>query len=228
MRRKKVANYVKNKIEDSFQRRYGTINVFIKDSILNDVNLKDVFAKIQILLPSHIIDLVSDMYIGDFDFLRERSINASFLDGAIYISSEQDSEDDMLDDIIHEFAHAIEEKYGWIVYEDGNLHFEFLRRRLGLERVLKAHGFDTDSVDFKNIEFDQDFDDFLYREVGYEKLSKLISGLFVNPYSPTSLREYFASGFEEFYLGDRGYLMKVCPYIYKKVLILHEGQEDEF
>ena len=46
--------------------------------------------------------------------------------------------------------------------------------------------------------------------------------LFVDPYSPTSLREYFASGFEEFYLGDRLYLQKICPYIFKKVLQLHE------
>lgn len=227
MSRKKVVNYVKTRSEDSFQRRHGATNVFIKDPLSNDINLESVFTKIQALLPTHILNLADDVYVGDFDFLKDRAINASFLDGAIYISNEQDNESDLLDDVVHEFAHAIEEKYGWFVYEDGNLHFEFLRKRAALERVLKSHGFETSEYIFKNIEFDENFDDFLYREVGYEKLNKFINGLFVNSYAPTSLREYFASGFEEFYLGDRGYLRKLCPYIYEKVYTLHEGETDE-
>ena len=33
---------------------------------------------------------------------------------------------------------------------------------------------------------------FLYKTVGYEKLSSMIEGLFISAYAPTSLEEYFA------------------------------------
>jgi len=44
-----------------------------------------------------------------------------------------------------------------------------------------------------------------------------VNGLFPNAYSPTSIREYFASGFEEYFLGDRNYLKKVSPVLYRKI-----------
>ena len=58
---------------------------------------------------------------------------------------------------------------------------------------------------------------FLYEDVGYEKLTFLTMGLFVSPYAITSLREYFARGLEEYYLGDRKYLTNVSPSVYNKI-----------
>jgi hypothetical protein len=46
-------------------------------------------------------------------------------------------------------------------------------------------------------------------------------GLFVSAYACTSLREYFANGFEEFYLGDRNYLNTISPKLYSKIKNLH-------
>ena len=40
----------------------------------------------------------------------------------------------------------------------------------------------------------KEFDNFLYKKIGYDKLSLLTSGLFLSPYSITTIREYFASG----------------------------------
>jgi len=42
-------------------------------------------------------------------------------------------------------------------------------------------------------------------------------GLFVSPYAATSLREYFAIGFEEYHLKDRVYLKKISPKLYFKI-----------
>ena len=55
-------------------------------------------------------------------------------------------------------------------------------------------------LDFLDSEFDQEMDDFLYKEIGYDNLNYLINGLFLNPYAVTSIREYFASGLEKYFL----------------------------
>ena len=132
-----------------------------------------------------------------------------------------------MDDIVHELAHAVEEKYNYLVYGDGFLEREFTIKRKKLENILKHYNVDTEHVDFYNVNYDEDFDDFLYQEVGYEKLSGMITNIFLDPYSLTSLREYFATGFEKFYIGNRLYLKEVCPYLYKNILFLHEGRFEE-
>ena len=70
-----------------------------------------------------------------------------------------------------------------------------------------------------NPEYDFDFDQFLLKDVGYEKLSKIVSGIFISPYAPTSLREYFATAFTEFYLNpnEHGFLKKIAPALYNKL-----------
>ena len=53
------------------------------------------------------------------------------------------------------------------------------------------------------------------------------AGLFVRPYASISLREYFATGFTEFYLypDSHGYISKVSPELYKKLVQLHKMDE---
>ena len=66
-------------------------------------------------------------------------------------------------------------------------------------------------------------DNYLYKEVGYDRLNFIVSsyGLFTSAYPATSLREYFASGFEYYFLEDPSYLAKISPILYKKVEELH-------
>ena len=47
-------------------------------------------------------------------------------------------------------------------------------------------------------------------------------GLFTSAYSATALREYFANGFEYFFLDDRSYLAEICPTLYNKIKELHQ------
>ena len=69
------------------------------------------------------------------------------------------------------------------------------------------------------MKYDYEFDQFLYKDIGYAKLSQILNGLFISPYSPTSLREYFATGFTEFYLhpNDHTFLKQVSPALYAKL-----------
>ena len=68
-------------------------------------------------------------------------------------------------------------------------------------------------------EYDYEFDEFLLKDIGYDKLSSIVSGLFISPYAPTSLREYFATGFTEFYLNpnEHTFLKQLTPALYNKL-----------
>ena len=68
-----------------------------------------------------------------------------------------------------------------------------------------------------NLEYDKEFDDFLFKEVGYEKIRNLAPTLFVRPYAATSLREYFATGFEEYYLKGPEQVKKISLQLYRKI-----------
>ena len=66
---------------------------------------------------------------------------------------------------------------------------------------------------------------YLYKEVGYDRLNFIVSsyGLFTSAYAATALREYFASGFEYYFLDDRNYMCKICPVLCKKIKEIHEN-----
>jgi hypothetical protein len=68
------------------------------------------------------------------------------------------------------------------------------------------------------VEYDSKLDLFLYKEIGYGNLCSMTMGLFVSPYGATSLREYFANGFEEFFSGDREYLKRISPELFNKLM----------
>jgi hypothetical protein len=81
---------------------------------------------------------------------------------------------------------------------------------------------------FSEIEYNKEFDNFLLNTVGYDKLNVICSGLFINAYAPTSLREYFATGFVDFYMNsdDHTSLKMVSPEIYEKLLLLNQENVD--
>ena len=81
----------------------------------------------------------------------------------------------------------------------------------------------TDKQRFMDMEYEQEFDEYLFNDVGYDKLSEILKGVVVTPYAVTSLREYFATAFTEFYLhpDSHNYLKKVSPEVYKKLVELH-------
>ena len=159
--------------------------------------------------------------VGWFKEFEERGINAFYADATLYISNEQDDEKDMLDDIVHEIAHSLEGAYGYEIYGDQLLKKEFLNKRQKLWEILWAHGYKTQESFFADIEYSEEFDSFLLNTVGYDKLSFLMQGLFLSPYSATSLREYFASGFTEFFIeSEYKFFKDMCPVLYNKIFLL--------
>ena len=220
----KAVNYVKKQNNNLSEYKIGPLHIIVKDQISNDIDLKHVFEHVNNLIPNHILQLVDMVYIGSFNIFKDKEVNAIFADDALYISEKQDDEEDLLDDIVHELVHAAEKRYGDLIYGDGNIEKEFLLKRSKLKKVLEHQNYDINQYNFYESEYDEEFDLFLYKEVGYDALRLMSVNLFVDPYAPTSLREYFASGFEQFYIGDKRFLKEISPYIYKKLVFLHEGE----
>jgi len=203
------------------------IHVYFKDPLLNDeIDTEHVISKVEETLPSHLLSEIEMMIVGWFEEFEERKLNAFYKDGTLHISNAQDDEMDMYDDIVHEVAHSIETPLGYIIYGDEKIKNEFLRKRKYLHNILNSYGFEAPLSPFMNPEYDKEFDLFLYEKVGYDKLTNLTRGLFISPYATTSLREYFASGFTEYYLdSNHNYLKNVSPELYKKLLLLQEPEK---
>ena len=98
-----------------------------------------------------------------------------------------------------------------------------------LYRILWEMDFKAPKSFFQNVEFDREFDEFLHQKVGYDILRTAIQGLFISPYAATSLREYFATGFTDFYMdSDHKYLKTVSPVLYEKIIMLQDEENLDF
>lgn len=220
--RQRLEEYIKNSATKSLNERreyqmFGTIDVFIKDPLPAEVDLTNIIRNLEMRIPNHLVKDVDTVYVGQFEELNIRQVQAAYLDGAIYVTNQQDNAEDMMDDLIHEFAHAAENTHGYEIYGDGQVEREFLGKRKRLFNILKAEGYDVSLLDFIQSEHTQEMDNFLYDVVGYDKLHSLAMGLFLSPYGATSLREYWANAFEHYYMDDRQYVQQISPRVYEKL-----------
>ena len=190
------------------------IDVFIKDRLPEGIDAEFVFNYVSSRLPAHLIDGVDIIYIGEFPKMKQRGINAYYEDGAIYVTNDQSNDMDMIDDIIHEIAHACEEMYMDQVYGDGMIVREFTSKRNNLAVILQDLYDVPENFTYK-VEYDKQIDDFLQNEIGYDILNQLVTGIFPSAYAATSVNEYFARGFEEFFIGDRKNLKNTCQVLYR-------------
>jgi hypothetical protein len=213
-----VSNYIKESLKSSSEKLlFNKIIVFVKDPLPKDVNIDYVLSSIEKRIPEHLIYAIDMVYIGQFEEFEKRDTNAAYKDGALYITNEQSDDDDMIDDIVHEMAHACEETYSSLIYSDGMIQDEFIGKRKRLYEILKVEGYEVSLEDFLNTEYSEKFDLFLYEDVGYDKLTFFTMGLFVSPYGATSYREYFANGFEHYFLTDPQYVKVISPAVYDKI-----------
>ena len=201
---------------------YGDILVFVKDPLEGGVNLSSCLEQIQLAIPPALVYGLDSIIIGIFPEFEEREINAFYRDGAIYITSDQSNDEDFIDDVIHEIAHLVEKNYGALIYEDQKVMREFLGKRQRLFYLLKAEGFNVLPKDFMETEYSQEFDMYLFHEIGYPLLAQLTVGLFLTPYGITSLSEYFAEGFDHYFSKDRKYVKSISPTCYGKIEELRE------
>jgi len=213
-----VSSYIKNSLNESSQKSLiNNIYTFIKDPLPEEFDLEHVLQVVRDTVPEHLVYGLESIYIGQFEELTSKDMNAVYKDGAIYATNEQSNEDDLIEDIVHEIAHLVEERLGEQIYDDRSIVDEFLGKRQRFREIMKSEGHDIPSEYYYDLEYDKKFDEFLYKTVGYEKLTYLTMGLFVSPYGATSLREYFANAFQHYFLGEINYVKKISPSVFQKI-----------
>ena len=210
--------YIKNKQESKNHFKAFGIEVWVKDSPPESVSVKSTVKTLVSIVPKKLLSNIRFIHIGDFKELNDRKIQALYRDSTIVCTNKQSSNEDLLDDLVHEVAHSVEEIYGANIYSDKQVEKEFLAKRKKMWISLKNQGFEMELDKFLNVKYNKKFDMFLYKKVGYPLLSSILSNLFYSPYGATSLREYFANGFEAFFMKrDIARLKNISPVLIKKI-----------
>ena len=218
-----MREYILERVKNTTRNfRLGGIEVEEVDPLPDNINLDHILKAIENNFPSHYFNGVKGIKINHLEDFDKREVNALYRDGYLYITNQQDDGEDIVNDIIHEFAHHMETLYSEKIYGDESIKKEFLKKRKQLKQEIQAEGYWVDEYDFEDLKFSTSFDKFLYKRVGKNLLRMLTSGLFIRPYASVSLREYFATGFEAYYLGKRDDLKKISPFLYLKIDELHK------
>jgi hypothetical protein len=205
------------------KKEYSIFNhtvVIVKDPLPKEVNMTNVIKTIEKRIPRYLMSEVDAVYVGDFPEINMREVESVYMNGAIFISNKQASEDMMASSIMHEIAHSVEETFEQDIYGDMEIIDEFRVKRKMLRQLLEKQNIKCNSILFLNTSYSEELDNFFYKTVGYEMLSKLTTGLFASPYACTSLREYFGNGFEIYFNGERNYLEKISPKLWIKINML--------
>jgi hypothetical protein len=213
-----------NRMKDHY--KVSSVDVFVKDALPEEISASFVFDYISARIPLYLMKNVEIIYVGKFPEMEEREVNAYYENDAIYVTNDQDDEMDMIEDIIHEISHAVENYNQEFIYGSGALQREFIAKRRRLSSLL-SQKFDVPSDFDINFEYDRAIDNFLFRDVGYDILNQICVGIFPSGYAATSLSEYWAKGFEELFIGDRSDLRSLCPVLYKTLTTLIKELKDE-
>ena len=204
----------------------------VSHPVPSHLNLDYVFKELSRLVPKHLFRGLDSIYVGQFSFLADRELNAMYKDGALFLTNEQDNESDMLDDLVHEVAHLVEDENRALIYSDKQVEREFLSKRRSLYHTLEEdkemfQSYYPNYADFINPNYDRQFDAFLYKVIGYDNLAIITANLFYSPYGATSLREYFANGFEAYFFHrDASRVKSISPFLYKKITDLEVLDEN--
>jgi len=198
---------------------FRDIPVYIKDPLPDNIDILEVLGEVEDKVPVRLTDGIEGFYVGFFKEFSERNINAMYRDGAVFVTNKQDNNDDMIDDLIHEIAHAVEDLHAEFIYSDSRIQNEFIGKRVRLRDMLREYGYleDHGDIDFEELEYNSELDDYLYKKLGYEKLETFTNGLFITPYATIGVREYFATAFEDCLLKNPSYVKKISPMAYRKI-----------
>lgn len=200
------------------------VPIVVKDALESkEWGVEDFIGDIEDMIPRHLLKDVEMIYIGEFPSLKDK--NAMYADGAIYVTNKEPTAYDMLENVIHELAHSLEERYNGIIYTP-KLEKEFLAKRLKLKQILDRAGYQFPEKYYSIVDYTEEFDMFLAETVGYPALLARTMGLFLSPYGATSIQEYFANGFEKYYLENPKTVAQLSPVLYQAIEKLHFEREE--
>ena len=217
---------IKQKLERHFTIK--GVEVIVKDPLPKNIDPRETIAKSLSMVPEFLLRNLDVIYIGRFKDLEDRNLQAMYQNSSVFLTNKHVTPEGMIDDLIHEIAHSVEETYKSFIYSDLKIENEFLQKRKSLWSILKSEGFTMELSSYLNVDYEENFDQFLYSEVGYPMLSIFSANLFYSPYAATSIREYFANGFEAFFMReDLPRLKRNSPVLFKKIVSLMNLEKEE-
>lgn len=222
--------YIKQSVKvNKSSTLHGRDIIVVATPLPDEISFSNILRRVEMSIPSFLLRDLDAIYVGDFDILKPRDLKAMYFKGTIYVSNEQDTEEDFYQALVHEISHHVEVLLEREIYSDGLLKMEFLSKRRQLFDILEMHGYNISWEDMMNHKFDEGLDKFFYWSVGYEKLATLVGGIFISPYAATSLREYWGKGFEEYVRGNKEDLSVISPVLYDKIelTLVHKGEKHE-
>ena len=175
-----------------------TCNIYLLDKLPEHLSIQNIIHALRQRVPEQLFYGLDAIYIGNYKELEQREVDSVYYAGAIYVKPKQKSDSDLISDIIHEIAHSVEENHSHY-FMSTSLQTEFLSKRKQLYKILSDKGINCSLKMFMNPNYSEDFDQFLYEDVGYQTVETAAPNLFISPYAATSLREYFANGFEHYF-----------------------------
>lgn len=197
---------------------FGNIQVFVKDDLPDDIDLTNVIMDLEDSIPAHLFYEVETVLVGKFKEVEDRGLRAVYLDGGIYVTNEQPSEEQLFEDIVHEVAHAVEKMFEAEIYSDDKIEKEYLGKKKRFLDLLSAGGIKVPSRLRYETEYSKLFDEFLFYQLGYDAVAPYCQGLFLSPYSSVSISEYFATAFEFYFVqSDPTYVRKISPELFEKL-----------
>jgi hypothetical protein len=101
---------IQKKLKD--RKLFNKIYVWEKDPVLDSVDIDKALEVVAQKMPKHYFTNVEGIYIGQFPELIKRQLSALYEDNAIYITNDVMDTTDLLQNIVHEIAHAVEETLG--------------------------------------------------------------------------------------------------------------------
>lgn len=206
---------------NKFIKIFNNTYFIIKDALVYDLDINNICQGVQKMVPKSIVKNLDVIYIGNFDDLIDREMTAAYSDGCIYVLNTHQSESEMIDDIVHELAHSVEDFFGMELYGDVKLENEFLQKRKMLCHLLKHNNIKFPTNLYGEVDYSENLDKFLYIDLGYNTLTSYIHDIFPSPYSVTSLREYWAICFENYHTGKIN-IKQMCPEAYTKITELYK------
>ena len=228
-------NYIKEsaerakKIQREFKAFNGDVDFILLNKLDDSIDVKNIISLLNSSVPRHLSYGLDAIYVGNFDELEQKKIESLYYAGIIYVKPNQKSDIDIVTDIVHEMAHNAEDNYQHLI-QTNSLRSEFLNKRKRLYSILSDKGYNQIPLEtYVNPNYVLEFDEFLYKTVGYDLLRDLTVELFVSPYAATSLREYFANGFEHYFFTYRklgvtnSILLQNCPALLRLLKTLEKN-----
>lgn len=200
------------------------VRFYLKSPLPQNINPEELKKNIFSKLPGGLFKDINNIFIGDFEYLKNRGATAISYQNSIFLTDAQDNIEDLVNDIAHELGHSLEKKFFHNIHKNNDLKREFLSKKKLAISILKSMGFGFSPEHTCSPEYDKEIDDLLTNKIGLHNIEKEFANLVTTPYSLVSLSEYFSEGLECFLLYDRFSLAKMCPVLYNVIDTIVESE----